>query len=64
MTEGSIRHTSERLPSADEDVARLRLQLRHKPLKELINLGLAKIDEANGVIKKGPKFDQVRSLKK
>jgi len=45
------------LPSVDEDVAKLRLELRHCSLEELEEAGLVKRDTAESVVKKGPEFD-------
>jgi len=45
------------LPSADEDVAKLRLELRHRSLEELEEAGLVRRDPDEGVVKKGPRFD-------
>jgi len=45
------------LPSVDEDVAKLRLKLRHCSLEELEEAGLVKRDTAESVVKKGPEFD-------
>ncbi|MUV87794.1 hypothetical protein GJ631_14850 [Natronomonas sp. CBA1123] len=65
MTENqSIQHNDDPPPSADEEVARLRLQLDEKSLKELVRLGLVEWDGENHVIKKGPNFDRERPLKK
>jgi hypothetical protein len=65
MTENeSIEPIDDQVPSADEEVARLRLQLDEKSLKELVRLGLVEWDRENHVIKKGPNFDSQRPLKK
>jgi len=65
MTENeSIKLIDDRTPSADEEVARLRLQLDQKSLKELVRLDLVEWDRGNHVIKKGPNFDRERPLKK
>jgi hypothetical protein len=50
-------------PSADEDVAKLRLQLRQKSLEELVDDGLVSWDRENNVVVKGPHFDKGRPLK-
>lgn len=50
-------------PSADEAVARLRLQLRHKSVEELEADGLVEWDKENNVVRRGPNFDQERPLK-
>jgi hypothetical protein len=65
MTENeSIEPIDDQVPSADEEVARLRLQLDEKSLKELVRLGLVEWDRESHVIKKGPNFDSQRPLKK
>jgi hypothetical protein len=43
-------------PSADEDVAKLRLQLRQKSVEELVDDGLVSLDRENNVVVKGPHF--------
>lgn len=45
-------------PSADEDVARLRLKLSHLPLSELAKRGLVEWDRDDHVVTKGPAFDK------
>lgn len=44
-------------PSANEDVAKLRLELNHRSLEELEEEGLVRWDRDEHVVKKGPKFD-------
>ena len=44
-------------PSANEDVAKLRLELNHRSLEELEQEGLVRWDRDEHVVKKGPKFD-------
>lgn len=46
------------LPSATEDVAKLRLQLSDYSLSELEQEGLVKWDKDEQIVKKGPKFDE------
>jgi len=48
-------------PSADEDVAKLRLQLRHLSLEELEEEGLVRWDKDEQIVRKGPKFDEKSS---
>lgn len=65
MTEQSpTRISREDPPSADEDVARLRLQLSQKSLEELVKKGLVEWDKKNNVIRKGPGFDKEQPLKR
>jgi len=65
MTEQSpAKITREDPPSADGDVARLRLQLSQKSLEELVKKGLVEWDEKNNVVRKGPNFDKGRPLKR
>ncbi|WP_255169855.1 hypothetical protein [Natrononativus amylolyticus] len=45
-------------PSADEDVAKLRLRLRHIPLLELKDQGVIIWDRNSDLVKKGPQFDE------
>lgn len=45
-------------PSADEEVAKLRLQLSHYSLSELEQEGLVRWDKDEQLVKKGPKFDE------
>lgn len=45
-------------PSASEDVAKLRLQLRHLSLSQLEERGLVKWDKDDHVVRKGPNFDK------
>lgn len=47
-------------PSATEDVARLRLQLRHLSLSELEEDGLVNWDRNKHIVRKGPQFDADR----
>ena len=54
---------SDDLPSASEDVAKLRLELSHKSLEELVEDGLVKLDRENNVVRKGPDFEKERPLK-
>lgn len=51
-------------PSADEDVATLRLLLSHKPVEELVEDELVEWDKENNLVRKGPTFDQERPLKR
>lgn len=48
-------------PSADEDVARLRLQLRHFSLSELEEKGLVRWNRDKHIVMRGPKFDERRA---
>jgi len=50
-------------PSADLDVAKLRLELSKKSLEELVEDGVVKWDREENVVKKGPHFDKERPLK-
>ena len=43
-------------PSATEDVAKLRLQLRHLSLEQLEMEGVVKWDRDEHIVKKGPNF--------
>lgn len=45
-------------PSADEDVARLRLQLRDRSLAQLEGDGLVVYDRATHVVRKGLSFEE------
>jgi len=45
------------IPSVDEDVAKLRLELRHCSLEELEEAGWVRLDITEPIVKKGPKFD-------
>lgn len=45
-------------PSATEDVARLRLELRHLTLSELEWVGLVSWDRDDHVVRRGPHFDR------
>ena len=65
MTEGeSTALIDEGPPSADEEVARLRLQLRQESLDKLVKQGLVDWDRENNVVKKGSNFDRERPLKR
>ena len=44
-------------PSANEEVAKLRLELNHRSLEELEEEGLVKWDRDEHIVNKGPKFD-------
>ena len=50
-------------PSADEDVARLRLVLRNTSLSTLEEYGLVTVDQDENIVRKGPQFDAITSLK-
>jgi len=60
MTENSISEDAHRNdpPSADEDVAKLRLQLNHLSLEELEEKELVRWDRNEHVVRKGPNFDE------
>lgn len=47
-------------PSANEDVAKLRLQLKHFSLPELESKGLVEWDKDEHLVTKGPQFDKER----
>lgn len=49
-------------PSADENVARLRLVLRNTPLSTLEEYGLVTYDRDENVVRKGPRFDAINLL--
>jgi|GEM_PF-1424761 len=49
------------LPSANEDVAKLRLELRHRSLKELEEAGLVRLDRQEQTVKKGSKFNDEKT---
>ena len=49
-------------PSADEDVARLRLVLRNTSLSTLEEHGLVTHDRDENVVRKGPRFDAINPL--
>ena len=49
------------LPSGNEDVAKLRLELRHRSLKELEEAGLVRLDRQEQTVKKGPKFNDEKT---
>ena len=44
-------------PSANEDVAKLRLELKHLLLEKLEKEGLVRWDRNEHIVRKGPKFD-------
>ena len=46
--------------SADEDVAKLRLEMREQSLEELEEAGLVRLDSDDNTVKKGPQFDDKR----
>ena len=46
-------------PSADEEVAKLRLRLRHLSLEQLEDEGLVRWDRDEHVVRKGPRFDEL-----
>ena len=48
-------------PSANEDVAKLRLELRHRSLKDLEEAGLVRLDRQEQTVKKGPKFNDEKT---
>lgn len=49
-------------PSADEDVARLRLVLRNTSLSTLEEYGLVTYDQDENVVRKGPQFDAITTF--
>ena len=49
-------------PSADKDVARLRLVLRNTTLSTLEEHGLVTHDRDENIIRKGPRFDTINLL--
>jgi len=49
----------ERPPSASEDVARLRFELRDRSLLELRTIGALEWDEADRQVRKGRRFDEL-----
>ena len=49
-------------PSADEDVARLRLALRNTHLSALVERGILTYDPDEHIVRKGPRFDALGSL--
>ena len=59
MTENSTSGSTadEEPPSANEAVAKLRLELNHRSVEELEEEGLVIWDRDEHVVKKGPKFD-------
>ena len=52
--------TSHDPPSANVDVAKLRLELRHRPLTELEDEGVVRWDGDDDVVRKGPAFEEKR----
>ncbi|WP_135306020.1 hypothetical protein [Haloarcula amylovorans] len=60
MTENSIPRDTPRNepPSADEDVAKLRLQLKHLSLEELEAKELVRWNRDEHVVRKGSKFGE------
>jgi len=48
-------------PSANEDVAKLRLQLNKFSLPELVSKGLVEWEKDDNIVTKGPQFDEKRS---
>jgi hypothetical protein len=48
--------------SADEDVARLRLKLRHIDLSTLVEHDIVIWDHDENVVKKGPQFDSMTPI--
>lgn len=48
-------------PSADEEVARLRLVLRNTPLSTLEEYGLVTLDQDENIVRKGPQFHAITS---
>ena len=48
-------------PSADEEVAKLRLKLSRVPLAEVEEKGLVIWDRNQHIVRRGPNFDSVRS---
>jgi len=59
MTEDNTRESTahNKPPSANEDVAKLRLELNHRSLEELEKEGLVRWDRDEHVVKMGPKFE-------
>lgn len=51
-------HLRDDPPSANEDVAKLRLQLRDYSLAELDQAGVVNWDKDAHIVKKGPHFDE------
>lgn len=49
-------------PSADEDVAKLRLVLRNTSLTTLEKHGLVTYDRDENIVRKGPQFDTINML--
>ncbi|GAA0250250.1 transcriptional regulator [Haladaptatus pallidirubidus] len=49
-------------PSADEEVARLRLALHHTKLSTLVKHGFLTWDYDENLVKKGPRFDAITPL--
>lgn len=56
MTENGLPKSAHRPdpPSAEEDVAKLRLELRDSSLEQLEDIGLVKWDRESNVVRKGP----------
>lgn len=48
--------------SADEEVARLRLELRNTNLSTLVELGIDTYDHDEDLVGKGPRFDTITPL--
>ncbi|NGM71257.1 ArsR family transcriptional regulator [Natronolimnobius sp. AArcel1] len=49
---------------ADDDLAALRTQMRHVHLPKLEDAGLVEWDRKANVLRKGPRFDEIRPLLK
>lgn len=49
-------------PSADAEVARLRLALRNTHLSAIVERGILTYDQDENIVRKGPRFDAVASL--
>lgn len=64
MTENSTSRSTvyNEPPSANEAVAKLRLELNHRPVEELEKEGLVRWDRDEHVVKKGPKFDERNAI--
>jgi hypothetical protein len=60
MTENSIPEDAHRNDpvSANEDVARLRLQLKDYPLEQLEAIGLVEWDREANIVRRGPYFGE------
>jgi hypothetical protein len=52
--------TGRNTPSANEDVAKLRLQLNQFSLSELVSKGLVEWEKDDNIVTKGPQFDEKR----